>query len=100
MAEQLERTGIYNLEVRSLSSVVRIVCPECGTECIDPEANCWQCGSLIKPRPPREVSEQSEPQVAKIPFLKRKKKQPEAPAVPQEAPIKFDGFTAADFQTQ
>src|SRR5258708_7102493 len=100
MAEQLERTGIYNLEVRSLSTVVRIVCPECGTECIDPEANCWQCGSLMKPRPPKEIVEQTEQQLEKASFFKRKKKAPEAPAVLQEAPIKFDGLTAADLQLE
>src|SRR5258706_7852202 len=100
MAEQLERTGIHNLEVRSLSTVVRIICPECGTEAIDPEANCWQCGSFMKPRPPKETSEQPEQQIEKFPFSKRKKKAPDAPAAAVEDAIKFDGLTAADLQIE
>lgn len=79
-----------------MSTITRIVCPTCGTECIDPEANCYKCGSLLKPKPRKEVVEQPEQQLERSPFFRRKKKQPEKLAGPDEAPIIFDGLTAAD----
>jgi hypothetical protein len=89
-----------------LSTLSRINCPHCDAECIEQQANCWQCGKLLRPKPV------SEPQPVAVPgpspepteegkeaarpavwagLFSRKQQQPQAPPPRPEDLIKFEG---------
>src|SRR6266581_3267311 len=56
-----------------LLPINRIECPRCGTECMQRELSCWQCGANLHPTPAPEP-EENDP----------------------KSPIKFDGLFSSD----
>lgn len=88
-----------------MSTVVRVNCPACAAECIEQEVNCWKCGSLLRPLPPRPAgpaAENKAPEPDRTPRLWaawRKSKSAAKPEPPKN-PITFDGLFAERQQVE
>src|SRR5438876_2836981 len=94
-------TSRRSAEPLALSTISRISCPKCGTDCMEQEVTCWQCGSALRPRPEQPRIEEELPESTEaVPSVWSKLWRRPPPAPPRiinaEDLIQFEGSAAPE----